>query len=180
MLGVLSVTAQTEVNDDTRTVYLHDLKFPSIRFPSLDATQDSQMETLVRSLVPADPEPIALDRLMADLDRSKNTAPPVAMKNDPPQIFYSTTPAILLMVQGDPVLNPIEKTDLQSVINTNWDLFFEKSKKQYYLLATSTWMTSEKLEGPWSATKTLPKDMAKLPEGQNWDDVKKMVPPPAT
>jgi hypothetical protein len=68
-------------------------------------------------------------------------------------------------------LNPIEKT----VVNTNWDLFFEKKKKTYYVLVNTTWLTSTALAGPWTATKTLPKDMAKLPAGQNWDDVKKMV-----
>jgi len=74
-LGVASISAQTEVNNDTRTVYLHDLKVTSIRFPSLDAQATGSMETLLQSLVPTDPEPIARDRLMADLDRNKVAAP---------------------------------------------------------------------------------------------------------
>jgi hypothetical protein len=180
VLGVASVTAATTVDNETRTVYMHDLEYTSIRFPSLSGQDATNMEALMRATAPAEAEPIALDRLIADLDRNKVSAPAVAVKNDPPQIFYSTTPAILLMVQGDPVLNPIEKTDLQSVVNTNWDLFFEKSKKTYYLLANTTWMTSTSLAGPWTTTKTLPRDMAKLPAGQNWDDVKKMVPPLAS
>jgi len=180
-LGVASVTAQTEVNNDTRTVYLRDVKFPSVRFQSSDAQAASAMEGLFRSMAPLDPEPIALDRLMADINRDKAPATQtVAVNNNPPPIFYSTIPAILLMVQGEPVLNPIEKTDLQFVINTNWDLFFEKPKKTYYLLTNTTWLTAAALEGPWTVTKTLPKDMSKLPAGQNWDDVKKMVPPPAS
>src|SRR5262249_48035592 len=105
-------------------------------------------------------------------------ASPVQVKNDPPPIFHSTAPAILLMVQGQTVFAPIEKTDLQFVVNTNWDLFYEKSKKHYYLLAGSAWMTSTDFQGPWTQTMQLPKDMSKLPTGQNFDDVKKMVPPP--
>jgi hypothetical protein len=100
------------------------------------------------------------------------------VKNDPPQIFYGASPAILLIVQGDPVLAPIAKTDLEFVVNTNWDLFFEKSKKDYFLLVNNAWLTARELKGPWTQTQTLPKDLTKLPAGQNFDEVKKFVPPP--
>jgi hypothetical protein len=38
--------------------------------------------------------------------------------------------------------------------------------------------TAQDLKGPWTPTIALPKDMAKLPAGQNFDDVKKTAPPP--
>jgi hypothetical protein len=176
-VGVVSFHATTDTNQETRTVYLHDIEYTSIRFPSLDAQTASQMEQVYRSLAPREAEPIALDRLLADLDHSKVNSPPIAVNNDPPQIFYSASPGILLTIQGAPVLASIPKTDLQFVVNTNWDLFFEKSKKQYYLLTNTTWMSAPDLKGPWVLTKTLPKDMAKLPPGENWDAVKKLIPP---
>ena len=179
-LGVVSVEAGTTVDNNTRTVYLHDLKYTSVRFSGIDATSEAQLQQTFRAIVPPEGEPVALDRLLADLDTTKMPLKTAPLKNDPPQIFYSASPAILLMVQGQPVLSPIEKTDLQFVVNTNWDLFFEKSKGDYYLLDNNLWLTSKNLGGPWVATKTLPKDMAKLPPGQNFDDVKRYVPPPAT
>jgi len=178
-LGVVSLEAGTAVNKETRTVYLHDLKVTSVRFSSVDPKSEPQLEQLFRSMVPANPEPISLDRLMADVEQSKRKASVPSLKNDPPQIFYSASPAILLMVQGQPVLSPIEKTDLQFLVNTNWDVFFEKSKKNYFLLANNLWLTAPDLKGPWGMIKALPKDMAKLPAGQNFDEVKKFVPPPA-
>jgi hypothetical protein len=176
-VGVFSFHAATDTNQETRTVYLHDVEYTSIRFPSLDAQAASQMEQLFRSLAPHEAEPISLDRLLADLDRSNVTAPSVQVKNDPPEIFYSTSPAILLSVQGEPVLAEIPKTDLQFVVNTNWDLFFEQSKRQYYLISNTTWLSAAALKGPWVVAKSLPKDMAKLPAGENWDAVKKTIPP---
>jgi hypothetical protein len=65
------------------------------------------------------------------------------------------------------------------VVNSNFDLFYEKATQKYFLLAGKSWLASAELRGPWAAVKELPKDMAKLPAGQNYDDVKKMVPPPA-
>ena len=178
VLGVANMQAGTLVDKDTRTVFLRDIAVTSVRFPSLDAASVPAMEQLFKQLVPTKAEPISVDRVMADLQQGKIESQPVPVRNDPPQIFYSAQPAVLLMVQGDPVLAPIQKTDLQFVVNTNWDLFFEKSKKHYFLLANKTWLTAQDLKGPWTQTQTLPKDMAKLPAGENFDDVKKMVPPP--
>jgi len=84
----------------------------------------------------------------------------------------SAPPAILLMVQGQPILSPIEKTDLQFVVNTN--RVFDKSKKNYYLLDNNMWLTVTDHKGSWAATRTLPKAMAKLLAGQNFDDVKRV------
>lgn len=178
-LGVVSIEAGTTVDKETRTVYLHDLKFTSIRFASVDPQNEPQLEQLFRATVPTNPEPIALDRLLADVNQSKRQVKAPPLKNDPPQIFYSTSPAILLLVQGQPVLSPIEKTDLQFIVNTNWDVFFEKSKKSYYLLNNNVWLTSTELKGPWGVAKALPKDVSKLPSGENFDDVKKAIPPTA-
>jgi len=178
VLGVAELKASTLVDHDTHTVFFRDITATEVRFPSLDANAARPMEQLFRSLMPSGGEPISLERVMADLQQSKVEVKPVQVKNDPPEIFYSSAPAILLMVQGKRVFAPIDKTDLQFVVNTNWELFFEKSKKFYYLLAEGMWLNAQDLKGPWTPAFTLPKDMSKLPAGQNFDDVKKMVPPP--
>ena len=177
-LGVASFRAGTLVDKDSRTVFFRDIQVTDVRFSSLATDAEKPMEQLFRELIPTGGEPISVDRILADLDEGKAAAQSVPVKNDPPQIFYSDKAAILLMVQGEPVLAPIQKTGLQFVVNTNWDLFFEKGKKRYFLLADKAWLTAQDLKGPWTQTQTLPKDMAKLPAGENFDDVKKMVPPP--
>src|SRR5581483_9764943 len=162
------------------TVFFRDITATSVRFPSLDSSTAQSMEQLFRTLMPAGGEPISIERVLADLDRSKVQAKPVPVKNDPPQIFYSASPAILLTVQGQPVLAPIEKTNLQFVVNTNWDIFFDTSQKRYYMLEEAMWLTAQDLKGPWTLTAKLPKDMSKLPAGQNFDVVKQAVPPHVT
>lgn len=178
VLGVASLKCATLVDKDAHTVYFRDLQIPDIRFPQLSADSAKLMGQLFKELIPTEGEPISLDRLTADLDKEKHADKGVPVKNDPPPIFYSSSPAILLMVEGDPVFAPIEKTNMQFVVNTNWDLFQDKKKKDYYLLFSTGWLTAKDLKGPWTQTMTLPKDMNKLPSGQNFDDVKKMVPPP--
>ena len=67
---------------------------------------------------------IALDRVLASVDKSQIIPKNVeGVKADPPTIFYSTTPAVLVNIDGDPIWSPIKDNDLKYAINTNWDLF---------------------------------------------------------
>src|SRR5690349_10800621 len=125
VLGVADLKAKALVDQDTHTVFFREIEATDIRFPSLQESDARKMEELFRSMLPSSGEPISVERVMADLEHSKVEAKPVDVRNDPPQMFYSATPAILLTVQGQPVLAPIEKTDLEFVVNTNWDLFFD-------------------------------------------------------
>lgn len=174
--GVASLTANTLVDQQARTVFLRDIAVTGVRFPSADAESARQGELWFRTLVPSGGEPVALDRLLAMMPENRAATPTVAVKNDPPPIFYSATPAILLIVDGEPALAPIEKTSIEFVVNTNWDLFRDKSTKQYYLLGPTGWLTANELKGPWTPTTELPKDMANLPADQNFDDVRKAIP----
>jgi hypothetical protein len=180
IVGVVSFKSDTKTDKDARTTYLHNIDYQDIRFPSLDSKTADSMRKLFLDLVPKNSESYSIDRIMAELNgKGQVKAQTVQTKNDPPKIFYSANPAILLIVDGNPVLSPIDKTDIEFVVNTNWDLFFEKSTKNYFLLVNDVWLTSSNLQGNWKQTRTLPKDMSTLPSGQNFDDVKKQIPPHA-
>jgi hypothetical protein len=180
-LGVVSFRARTDANLDTRNVVVSRLEIISVRFPSLDAAKAAAMEALVRNfLLPSGTLNINLDRLLAALDQSKPASlPAVAVKNDPPKIFVAYDKAILLLVDGDPVRAPIEKSSLEYVVNTNWNIFFDKDQSKYYLLNGRQWLSATTLDGPWQATAKLPEAMASLPHQPNWEEVKKALPAPS-
>jgi len=180
-LGVATLSAQTVADTAARTVLIKKISVTSVRFPTLDEAAEQRAKARFAELFPTAGMTVSLDRIVAALETRKASAAasPIQVNNDPPAIFVSTTPAILLFVDGEPVLAPIEGTPLKFVVNTNWDLFFNEPTAHYYLLDGKRWLSAVSLEGPWSATKTLPAGMAKLPSGQNFDDVKAAVPPPA-
>jgi hypothetical protein len=176
-LGVASLKASTMADLETRTVVIRSIEIASIRFPSTDKATADSLEHVFRQLFPTAGMTISLDRIVAGLERTKTSAKPVAVKTDPPKIFYSKRQAILLLVDSEPVRAPVEKTEVEFVVNTNWDLFYDKKDKNYYLLVDKTWLSAPVLAGPWAVTGKLPDDMSKLPANQNWDDVKKAIPP---
>ncbi len=180
ILGVANFQSDTKTDKDVRTTYLHSINYTDVRFPYLSEDSVAIMKKVFSDLMPTGSETISMDRILAYLDGSQQAGTQtVAVKNDPPKIFYSASPAILLFVDGDPVLSPIEKTDLSFIVNTNWDLFKDNKDKQYYLLVDNVWLTTNNLNGQWSQVTTLPKDFSSLPSGQNFDEVIEMVPPPA-
>jgi len=180
-VGVVYLRARTDTNLDTRNVVLSQFQVTSTKFPSLEEAGAANMDQLVKTfLSPTATINISLDRLLAELEEKKpDSEPVVPVKNDPPKIFVSYENAILLLVDGEVVRAPIANTNLEFVVNTNWDLFFDKSSSKYYLLNEKTWLTATTLEGPWSVTTKLPADMTKIPDQPNWADVKKTIPPPA-
>jgi hypothetical protein len=177
ILGVISWHADTIANVSTRTVFIRNIQVVNSRFPSLDAVQEAEVQQRVRQVYPTATFTISLDRMIASVEKANAPAQTITANTEAPPIFVSNTPAILLLVEGKPVLAPVPGTSLQYVVNTNWDLFFDSSN--YFLLNGKIWLKSKDLAGPWVATTKLPPDFSKIPKGQNWDDVLKAVPPAA-
>ncbi len=176
VVGAASFEGTTEVNTDTHTVFMFNIKTLNTYFPGKDPATSAQLDQLVRSFVPLTYN-ASLDRIVAYIPKPQSVQT-VNLKNDPPFIFVSYTPAILLGVDGEPVLSEIPKTDLKFVVNTMWPLFFDKNNSQYYLLVNNIWLTAGDLHGPWSRTMKLSKAFDKVPDSGKFADVKKSVPPP--
>ncbi len=174
--GVAVMHGTTVVDAEHDLVTVNPLMITSINFPSLDPTSAARLDQLLRAFVPPSVN-ISLRRLIACAPK-KETAPAVAFRNDPPAIFVSNRPAILLFVDGPPQYAPVPKTKLELVANTTWPLFLDTKNSEHYLLVGKQWMTASAIEGPWTATYKLPREMEKLPADPQWTSLKNVIPPP--
>lgn len=172
-VGVEELRGRTTVDLEHRTVLIDNIEIVAVRFPSLPAAEAAAMDNLLRSTFPGKAITVSLDRLIASVQAGHENARPVAVKTDPPQIFVSTEPAILLTVPGKPVLAPIKGLGLQFVLNANWDLFFDPADSRYYLLVDKLWLMAQALDESWVPAKRLPADLSRLPDDESWDHVKK-------
>jgi hypothetical protein len=177
VIGAVTLTGATSVDNDKHMVAIYGIQVTNTYFPSLDPATTERMDKLLRSFVPPTVS-ISLERVVAYVPKPQSTNT-VTLKNDPPYIFVSYSPAILLAVDGEPVLGAVPNTKLKFVVNTQWALFFDTTKSQYYLLVDRRWLTAGDLHGPWSVTTQLPKDMEKLPKDPQWAALQKVIPPQA-
>ncbi len=176
-LGSLKIESDTRVAVSERLVSFAPLKVTEANFPTLKKEEVQYVTAEIVKAIPEDERVIALDRVLASVDKSqilpKNAE---GVKADPPRIFYSQKPAVLVNVDGEPIWSPIPENDLKYAVNTNWDLFEHGPTKTLYLRNEKTWLAAPALAGPWAPAGKLPESFSKLPKDENWKDVKAALP----
>ena len=172
ILGAIWAEADTQANLDARTVLVYDVVITEARFEGLTADESTEAKRLANLLFPKKPITLALDRVLTNLERTQIRAQDVQVKLDPPQIFYSESEAVLVLLDGEPVLSPVKETDLLVVVNTNWDLFQQKGTSRWYLLEGDRWLESGDVRGPWGPAQAIPRDFSRL-TGDDWAEVRK-------
>jgi hypothetical protein len=103
--------------------------------------------------------------------------PPASATAVVPQVFYSTTPAVVMLFDGQPVYSPIPGTQLVYATNTNSYLFVYSPTNQFYYLTAGRWFAAGSLAGPWTfASPNLPADFARIPPASPAAQVLASVP----
>jgi len=176
-MGTIRIEADTAVAMEDRLVRFRNFQITEASFPALDKDKTREVVTQIDNALPDDERVIGLDRVLAAIDRSQIVPKNVeGVKADPPRIFFSKRPAVLVNLDGNAIWSPIKDNDLKYAVNTNWDLFQHEPSSSYYLRVESSWLRATDLEGPWAAAATLPESFSKLPDDDNWKDVKAAIP----
>lgn len=151
LYGVLWFSARAEIDKINRLVTLSDFKVTKLSIP-MAPDKAAAFEVALQARATKQDETIALDRLLADMAinhaATNNTA--YEVKNDPPQVFFSTRPATLVLIDGTPVLRPVADTSLERVVNTRVLLLRDQRSTKFYLHLLDGWMESSNLNGPWT------------------------------
>jgi hypothetical protein len=177
MMGTIKVESTTDVALSDRLVSLHPMKIVEANFQALPKEQVREVVAAIERAIPDDDRIIALDRVLANLDKSQIVPKNIeGIKADPPVIFFSKTSAVIVNVDGEPIWSPIPENDLEYAVNTNWDLFRHGPTSTYYLRNNDTWLKSIDPKGTWVPAGTLPGSFGKLPADDNWKEVKSNLP----
>jgi hypothetical protein len=176
-LGSIRIEADTKVAVSDRLVSFAPMRITEANFPTLEKEQVREVTTEIDKSIPDEERVIALDRVLAHVDKSqilpKNAE---GVKAEPPKIFYSEGPAVLVNFDGEAIWSPIRENDLKFAVNTNWDLFQHDPTKTLYLRNEDTWLKATALDGPWTPAGKLPDSFGKLPADDNWKEVKASLP----
>ena len=177
VLGTVKLEANTKVAVADRLVSFQDMGIAEANFQTLPKEQVREVVGVIVKAIPVDERVIALDRVLANLDKSQIVPKVVEGVNaEPPPIFFSSSPAVIVNIDGDPIWSPIKGNDLKYAVNTNWDLFQNTPTSTYYLRNNNAWLKATDVKGPWSPAGTLPAGFKTLPAEDNWKDVRANVP----
>ncbi len=173
IFGIVSINARTEVDRETRLVSFEDIAIKNANFPSAPSLEATLL-VAVRDSVPNWPRTVSLDRLLADLSisQAETKAESIRLKNEPPKIIFSKGPAVLILIDGEPVYKPVVATRYTRVVNTPALLLFDSSTQTFYLDGIQWWMTARALKGPWTAAANPPQDLNDVKQQLTEDEQK--------
>ena len=176
-LGTITAVADTRVSVEQRLVDFSSFGITQSNFPGSTREQAGAAVAAIKAAMPVNERVIALDRVLAYLDASTIRAKNVnGVKADPPVVFFSTRPAVVVNLDGNAVWSPIQGSDLRFAVNTNWDLFEHPPTKAFYLRHENTWLKASNVSGPWGPAGALPGSFTKLPADENWKEVRAALP----
>jgi hypothetical protein len=154
--GVVWFDARTDVDKEERLVTLENLTLRA-SFPTAPDKGAAWLAGLKKAF-PANVKTVDLDRLEASLAllTAETKGEHAPLKNDPPKIFFSSTPAILVLIDGKPVLRRVEGSPLMRVINTRALLLDDEKASRFYLGVGDRWLVAASLDGPWTVAPSAP------------------------
>ena len=152
--GVIWIKANTFIDKETRLVQLDDVQITKANFPTAGDKVEQYLEVFRRNVEQG--RTISLARIEANLaiaqaDKKGNAVP---LNNDPPRIYYRTSPAILIMIDDDPVLRDVEGSGLQRVLNSRSLIL--KDAGAFYTPIGTRWVTASTVTGPWRLAASVP------------------------
>jgi hypothetical protein len=83
-----------------------------------------------------------------------------------PAIFVSTTPAELIVVDGEPRYATVDGSSLEYIENTTANVFREPTDHELYVLISGRWFRAWTTDGPWEpvSSSDLPSDILAIPD----------------
>lgn len=178
LLATMAFSGSTEVDLAERLVHVTDPVITNVKFAARDT---EAYEAALRDGVRKGGFEVPLDVFLLGLDDSiLDRPPPPGFSKEPPAILVSTAPAIVLFINGNPVLTDLPETGLKLVVNANWPLITDAKSSVYYLLDREVWLTAKKLAGPWTATRKLPDGLSRLAKDGEHAMMAAAVPAPQT
>ena len=157
VFGAIWFQCRLDTDMDTRMATLEEVKVTAAKFP--DAPQE-KVDALSRYLERELPQwdlNLSIDRLIAGMeaiDQSKESTDQI--NTEPPRIYVATTPSVLVIIDGDPILADLGETGLKRVVNTPYFIVQEPTSHEYYLKGGAHWYRSDDLQQGWTVTTNLP------------------------
>jgi hypothetical protein len=156
VFGVVLATARTGVDRAARTVLMNDVEITRIDFPSLPdrgAAYGAELKTKTIGSI----RTLSLDKVEASLKASGVKTPIFPVQNDPPRIIASTSPAILIPIDGPAAIRQLpDDNRFRRVINTRALMLQSGGAETFYLHVYDGWLSSPTLDGPWQLARNTP------------------------
>ena len=164
IFGAVWFKARMSTDLDNRTVLLEKMDIIKTYFPGMVNEENiSKFSELLSAEMESWNLEMSLDRILASLNEVETLRQlSDKINNDPPAIYFRTSPAMLIVIDGEPILKKDEDSGLEYVVNTPFFIVKDTKNENYYITDGNFWYTSKEILTGWEATKKPPSKVKKF------------------
>lgn len=163
IFGAMWFTARIDTDREAGTVLVRDVTVTDVRWPDSKDADEQRFTQVVESAVPETGFEISLEELTASLATAERERTSLEdLKNDPPEILFADSLAVLLIYDGEPRFSPVENSPYERVLNTPFLVVRNTRSKTCYLSSGALWYEASDPLGPWAPTTSPPKDLVEM------------------
>lgn len=168
--GTAWFDSRVDTDRTDRTATIRDIEVARTYFPDVTPEQAGAYTRILEAFALGRGLEITLDQLLTSISLAERPDLSVAdVNNEPPEVIYRDRAAVLVTIDGDPILERIDGTDLMAVVNTAFAILLDLDSGRHFLYAgQDLWYESPAVTGPWEFTASVPPHVSDL------------IPPPDT
>lgn len=171
VFGTAWFEARVDTDRDNRSVTIRDIQVIRVHFPDIEPDRATRAAATLSEWTAGQEIETSLDEFLTTIDLADRRNLAVeGLSMDPPDIYYRNTPAVLVVVDGEPILESVRGSDVMAVVNTAYAILFDVKQSRYFLYAgEDLWYQSGAVAGPWQFTETVPaliRDMIPPPDDE--------------
>jgi hypothetical protein len=160
--GTLRFSSLASADVPAGMVSLVNPKLVATAWPTATAADTPALDAFLKTNLHIEGKPfLPLALALSSIPQSERPHS-VPVRTNPPVIYLSQTPAVLIGFDGKPVFEPIAGSRLTYAVNTNWEIVHDAASSLYYVHAKSGWYSSPGAAGPFTAT-VAPASFAAIP-----------------
>lgn len=157
VFGAVWFEAQTETDREQRNVSLRNVRVLQHKFPNATKEQAKRFNQIFNREASGWNLDMSLDQMLTMLDDNNRANVEVRdLRNNPPKVFFRMHPSLLVLIDGEPKLQPIKESKVLRVANSPMYIVYEASLKSYYLKIGDEWFASAKAKGKWRSVTQPP------------------------
>ena len=163
VFGTFWSVANVETDRDNRRVVIQSAKVPNVKFPGqTDDNFTNGLKTSLETNLPQAAGDLSLDELLASLDQNQETKKlSKDLNTAAPRIIYSDRSSLLVMIDGQPKLQPNKDWGLDVVVNSPFTIV-KNNDGTYYLYGGKHWYSAPAPTGPFNPVSNIPSNLQQV------------------